>query len=140
MNQNKKAPAAATTGAGANSTTNYESTIHSTIIAQISPQGKSILQHIRTGRENAISRRDLITRTGLADRALRLEIEIMRRAGVVILAGAAGYFLPGNIKEVRSFIQQEEARARSTFKSIQSARQLELEMQQGEQLTMWGAV
>lgn len=138
--QKENAPAAATTGAGANRANNYVSTIHDTIIAQLSPASKNILQQLRIGHENAITRAALIRATGMPDRALRLEIAALRLSGVVVVADVHGYYLPGNIEEVRNFINQEESRARSTFQSIQSARRLELEMQQGEQLTLWGAV
>jgi biotin operon repressor len=139
MNQNKAAPTVAVAGAEAGSATREESTTRTKSIPHLSANGNKILQQLAHGRKNAITRRMLMAETKMPDRAMRLEIEAMRRAGIVILADVSGYYLPGNVEEVQEYIRQEEARARSTFQSIQSARQLETTMlQQVEQLTFGG--
>lgn len=100
--------------------------------------GAVILPLLGSGRGNAKKRRELLATTGLPDRVFRKGIEGLRRAGVVICSGDHGYFLPATPDEVQGFIRQEEARARSTFFTLQSARQLEAKMlTKGEQLT-WG--
>ena len=98
-----------------------------------------VLQCLRYGRDNAILGRDLRTKTGLPDRVLRKTLEGIRRSGQVVISDTVGYYLPGSLAEVQGFIKQEEARARSTFLTLRSARQLAEQMQQqGEQLTLGG--
>ena len=97
--------------------------------------GEVIQPHLGTGREAAKKRRELLAITGLHDRIFRKSVEALRRAGVVICSDVYGYYLPGTLEEVQEFIRQEEHRARSTFLTLQSARQLEAKMQQqGEQV------
>ena len=141
MEKTKSAPVVgATETENVNRANGKESSPHDTILPQVTTQGKQILQHIRAGRENAIPRSDLIKVTGMRDRMLRLEIEAMRRAGVVILADVVGYYLPGDLDEVQAFIRQESSRARSTFFTLRSARKLAEQMQaQGEQIRIEGA-
>ena len=138
--QKEKAPAVPPARANAGNPRNHAEETRNASISCISKEGKMILQHLGIGRENAISRAALIRATGMPDRALRLEIAALRRSDAVVLADVNGYYLPGSIEEVRAFIRQEESRARSTFQSIQSARQLEMEMQGAGQLKMWGVV
>ncbi|MCL2298946.1 MAG: hypothetical protein FWC27_02220 [Firmicutes bacterium] len=97
-----------------------------------------VLQCLQYGRDNAIVGRDLRAKTGLPDRVLRKTLEGIRRGGQVVISDTVGYYLPGSLEEVQGYIRQEEARARSTFFTLQSARQLEAKMKYpGEQLT-WG--
>jgi hypothetical protein len=101
--------------------------------------GQLILPQLRSGRGSARKRVDLVDAVGLPDRTFRRGIESLRRAGVVICAGDGGYYLPATVAEVEGYIAQEEARARSTFFTLQSARRLAEAMQaEGEQLTIGG--
>jgi len=147
MGETKAAPTVGAAGAeSVNQANSYESPTHTSILQQTGhevkdygPAGQIILPLLRHGRDNARKRLDLMTATGLRDRVFRKGIESLRRAGVVICSGEQGYYLPATLAEVQGFIRQEEARARSTFYTLQSARRLEVEMlQQGEQLTMGG--
>jgi hypothetical protein len=99
-----------------------------------------VLQFLQYGRDNAIVGRDLRAKTGLPDRVLRKTLEGIRRGGQVVISGDTGYFIPATLEELQGYIKQEEYRARSTFFTLQSARQLAEKMQaQGEQLRMEGS-
>lgn len=60
-----------------------------------------VLSQIGTGESNAVPRRVLIERTGLKDRALRKEIERLRRSGELIAACDTGYFIPASEAELQ---------------------------------------
>lgn len=80
------------------------------------------------GQKNAISRRELMTLTGLSDRALRLKIAAERRSGALILSsveqGSSGYFRPepGNAGELRRFIASMSHRGRETFAVLKATK------------------
>lgn len=79
-----------------------------------------------TGKENAISTKDLLKLTGCKTvRELQAEISNERRSGAVICSGSSsGYWLPANENELREFISTTISRARNTFKATRSAREL----------------
>lgn len=83
-----------------------------------------ILSLIGDGQENAIHKADLIRCTGLPDRELRKTIEFLRRKGIVIISDNSGYYFPTSENELETYIHQEEHRAKSTFYTLKSARQL----------------
>ena len=67
---------------------------------------------LHPGAENAISRRHLMTLTGLRDRELRLLIEKERRQGVPILSdNFRGYWLSDNPDEIKRFSRSMKRRA-----------------------------
>jgi len=142
MYNDNKAPAAGTAEANVNQANRQESPTHKAIVQQpgqevknYGPEGQIILPLLRSGRDNARKRLDLMAATGLRDRVFRKGVEALRRAGVVICSGEQGYYLPATLEEVQCFIRREEARAKSTFYTLQSARQLEAAMlAQGEQI------
>lgn len=78
------------------------------------------------GRENAISRRDLATVTGMNDRELRRAIASERREGALILSSTDaehnGYFRPANADEPRRFVASMTRRGKATFAAITEAR------------------
>ena len=88
-----------------------------------------ILPYIGIGSQNAISRRELIRVSGIPDRAMRFEIEALRRSGCVILSDNNGYFLPSDEHEIEAYIRREESRAKSTFLTLKAARKLRAELQ-----------
>ena len=89
---------------------------------------ESILQH---GRENAITKFDLMKVTGIKNvRDLRSEIEYERKHGALILSdrGAdAGYYLPADgeqgREELRRFVASYMAQAVSMLRTVEPARQ-----------------
>jgi len=107
----------------------------------INRHADQVLQYLRYGRDNAVVGRDLREKTGLPDRVLRKTLEDIRRSGQVVISDTSGYYLPATLAEVQGYIQQEEHRARSTFFTLQSARQLAERMQEqehGEQIQLEG--
>ena len=85
---------------------------------------------IPKGKENAIKRADLRKKCGLDDAYMRSEISKVRkrkRADHVILndQDGVGYYrpkFPDDYERVARFIKQEESRALSIWKSLESAR------------------
>lgn len=77
-----------------------------------------IADFLHCGVENAISRRDLMSLTGLRDRELRRMIETERRRGIPILSdNANGYFLPGDEVERERCVKSLRRRAREIEKT-----------------------
>lgn len=88
------------------------------IVADILPRGK----------ENAVSAEALCSRLGFESvRELQKEIARERAAGAVILSTChedGGYFLPGNVREIKEFIRTLESRGKNTLRALESAREL----------------
>ncbi|WP_455649103.1 hypothetical protein [Enterocloster citroniae] len=88
------------------------------IVADVLPRGK----------ENAVSAEVLCNRLGFETvRELQKEVARERAAGAVILFACqedGGYFLPGNVREVRAFIKTLESRGKNTLMALKSAREL----------------
>ena len=81
------------------------------------------------GVKSALSRRDLARLWGCSDREARRQIAEFRAApvedGSVILSSSSapsGYWRSNDPAEIRRFIREAEARARSTFASLKAAR------------------
>ena len=75
-----------------------------------------------TGKENAISARELAAKLGVSDRVLRDLVTTDRVKGIVICSSSAGYYLPASKNEIREFCNFMEKRAKHSFVAIQSAR------------------
>lgn len=87
-----------------------------------------VMEALQTGKENAISAKELCDRLGFSSpRELQYQICSERQAGAVILStcqDGGGYFLPENDQEVKQFIRTLENRAKNTFAALRSARGL----------------
>ena len=72
----------------------------------------NILNYIPKGRENAVSRQELVNRTGLPDRTVRKEIKKLVEQGIPIVSFSdeKGYWLTDNIGEIERFIKEYDAR------------------------------
>lgn len=92
-----------------------------------------ILSKLRHGAKKAIPVKELCEATGLPDRVLRKNVEIMRECGVCIVSDKNGYYLPATEDELTRFISRTEKTARSYFASLRTAkrtlRKLQTEMQ-----------
>ena len=97
-------------------------------ITILSMRQQFILSLIPSGEENAIHSRELQAITEISVRALRAEIESIRRAGFVICGSNSGYFMPADLDELRRHIQRQRRAARSVLYTLRSARQLEKEL------------
>ena len=88
------------------------------IVADVLPMGKG----------NAVSAEVLCSRLGFETvREMQKEIARERAAGAVIIFACqedGGYFLPGNVREVRAFIKTLESRGKNTLMALKSAREL----------------
>lgn len=83
-----------------------------------------ITAFIPRGKENAISRDELMTATGLPDRQIRNLIHEARRDALVLSLSEGGYYLPteNEINEVEEFYKRESKRAKSIFWTLKSCR------------------
>lgn len=84
----------------------------------------NIAEYIPFGANNAIKRNVLVDLLGCSDREVRRMIEVARQEGAVILnfSDGKGYFRPEKKEEVEKYIRQEEARAKSIFFNLKSAK------------------
>lgn len=82
---------------------------------KLSTLEEEVLLEIPEGHENAISRKDLVDKVGLADRVVRRAIEKARGKGYIIcnFQDGKGYFKPKNIEEINTQFLINRARAMS---------------------------
>lgn len=72
----------------------------------------SISDLLQTGAENGMTLRELVTLTGMNERAVRLKIQQERKAGKLILSNNKdGYFLPERPEDVQRFARSMSRRA-----------------------------
>ena len=97
-------------------------------LESLNNEGFDILDYIPTGHEKAVTRAELIDRTGIKDRALRVLIHSARREIPILnLQDGHGYFIPDmNLLEermmLRKYIKQEESRLKSIGWALKAAR------------------
>ena len=84
----------------------------------------NIIEYIPYGKENAISRVDLVSLTGCPDRVVRDMIHDARRERPILSRTDGGYYLPtaNETREVEQFYKRESNRAKSTFWALKSCR------------------
>ena len=92
-------------------------------------KGINMVQELlRKGKENATTSKELINVLGLMDaRELKSIVQSERQNGAVILSTTGnngGYYLPGNVMELKEFIITMESRKKELEKSTASAIQL----------------
>lgn len=86
-----------------------------------------IVDYIPFGRENAVTRAQLRSRTGIEDRTIRDMIADARRDTVILnMQDGKGYFrpLPEERHLVEAYAKQETARLKSIGWSLKAARQM----------------
>ena len=84
---------------------------------------KNILDFLPTGSENAISADALTNALGFRDsRSLRSAILNLRLRGYVVAGTQAGYYIPADADELRTYLHSAEMRGRTTFAAIKAAR------------------
>ena len=76
------------------------------------------------GKKNAITRAELMTKTGMQDRQIRDIISYIRINSHAICSTSkgAGYYRPANRQELQEFIDETENRAKSTFAILKTAK------------------
>ncbi len=86
-----------------------------------------IVDYIPFGRENAVTRAQLRSRTGIDDRTIRDMIAAARRDTVILnMQDGKGYFrpLPEEINYVKAHERQESARIMSQIKGLEVERRM----------------
>lgn len=86
-----------------------------------------IINYIPHGKDNAVSRFQLVLMTGRSDRKIRREISKAREEHVILsLENGNGYYQPtaDDYPELRKYLNREESRAKSVFTSLKKARAL----------------
>jgi len=91
-------------------------------------QTTTILNHIPRGRENAVTRAQLVTATGLPDREVRRLIQSARDEGALIIndQSGAGYYIAGegDLQALYNQYMQDTARAMSLLKRRKHIRRI----------------
>lgn len=84
-----------------------------------------ILNNLKPGRENSISRDKLVSMTGINDRTIRNTIADLRASGIPIISNTnkGGYYLPATQEEAQEYISSMENRAINTFKSVKATKE-----------------
>ena len=86
---------------------------------------RSIVDLLPTGKENAITTKDLLKHfDGLSVRKLRARISYERKSGQVICStkeNGGGYYIPGNKAELQEFVKWASQEAESLQAAIKSA-------------------
>lgn len=85
-----------------------------------------ILNLIPYGKENAISRADLVRMTGVPDRTIRNAIKSLIRQGNTILSSssAKGYWRSDDISEIEQFIRESDHRRTTEAITVEPLRRL----------------
>ena len=85
-----------------------------------------IVDLLPTGKENAISQKQLAAVLNISERELRKRIEFERRNGAVICsstdADGSGYYLPQNVEEAQRFYATMQKRTRPTLECLRATR------------------
>ncbi len=78
----------------------------------------NICEFIPTGKENAITRADLVRRVNLPDRKVREMIETARKDGALILNAqdGAGYYISNDVGELKRQLRSNHSRAMSVLR------------------------
>lgn len=71
-----------------------------------------LMQCLRTGRRNAVTREELARLTGRDDRTNREDIQELRRKGapIISLSSAKGYWLMEDVEELGRFLHETKRR------------------------------
>lgn len=122
----KARPGVAAPGQAVETGTPCKMATTSTTDDTISAAGRQfqIADLLHPGAENAVSRRDLMSLTGMSDRKLRLQIEAERRHGCPILSdNQHGYWIAADQAEVQHFTWSMRSRAREILRTARAVEQ-----------------
>lgn len=97
----------------------------------------NILDYIPFGKENAVTRQELVKLTGLDDRTIRNEIKRLNREGIPILSSShtCGYWLSNDVAELEAYIRETDSRRESLYYSTLELRK-ELYRRKGVKATV----
>lgn len=91
---------------------------------QVKGQHAKVSGLLHTGKENAVTARDLAAITGHSIREITAQIARERQAGAVILSSGKGYFLPASTEEILHFVRAMDSRAKQIFLASKSAKSM----------------
>ena len=96
----------------------------------LDPIDKSVLRMIHYDKKHAITRQELVRKTGLSDREVRRCIERLRRTYVILNdQDGQGYYRSTETKEIYKAYRQEIARAMAILRRLKPMRRI---------LLLWG--
>lgn len=97
-----------------------------------------ITNYIRTGKENAITREQLCSLTGLPDRAVRKLIELARMEGAIIVnqGDGKGYYISEDEQDIRRQICTNHSRAMAILRQQSILRHKLREIEGAAQMTI----
>ena len=82
----------------------------------VATTSKLILQHIGRGKENAITRSELVKLTGMGDRQVRETIGYLKRHNTIVSDSTGrGYYICEDLAELRRYKARETKRAKTSF-------------------------
>ena len=82
-----------------------------------------LLQHLPTGKEHAVSMTKLADTLGISSRSLRKMILNARKAGIIILSGMDGYYLPEETdSDMLRYFKQRHKAGISTLSALAETR------------------
>jgi len=76
-----------------------------------------ITEHIGVGKQNAVTRAELVAAMGVCDRAVRNLIEDARREGTIIIntGDGKGYYLSDDVEDLKRQYKLNQSRAMSVL-------------------------
>lgn len=100
--------------------------------------GFDITNFIGTGRENAVTRSELVAILNLPDRTIRRMIQEARDRGEIIINAqdGAGYYLSDDVGEMKRQLALNNSRAMSVLKQQTHLRRKIAEAENKEQMTL----
>lgn len=100
----------------------------------------NILDHIPTGKDNAISADDLASVQGCSKREIRHNIENLRREGVLICSSCkgigGGYYLPLDSTETAEYFGRQLSRIGNIWRALQPFKKYLNEIPSYDQITL----
>ena len=84
----------------------------------------NITTYIPEGKENAVTRGQLCSLTGLPDRSVRECIEVARREGVMVVNNGNGYYIATDIADIKRQYKTDRKRALSVLYRLKAMRKI----------------
>ncbi len=72
-----------------------------------------LTETIPIGEQDAVSMRYLAALHHLTDRKMRQQVELARKAGILICSSDRGYFMPETLDDIRSYASRTKARIKT---------------------------
>ena len=86
---------------------------------------KALLDLIPRGKQNATSCRELSRLSGIPERQIKAAVSRLRLGGAIICSSldstGGGYFLPGNLDELKEYVITEKKRIQTAAAALRAA-------------------